>query len=172
VTVKKRKENIMYRQKSEIIGQIQSYHRQVAQLYSTVYDRVEEKKMKSLLREMLQHEKSREQYLERHKRIAEAMNCWLDFPCDKLSDQISECFRVLDLQERLTMEDLLRIQLHFDDCLIKLYNILASENALSESAASIFYYMLRKTEKEKNMLAGMLHNSGNGLHFASATHQL
>lgn len=162
----------MYRQKSEIIGQIQSYHRQVAQLYSTVYDRTEEKKMKSLLREMLQHEKSREQYLERHKRIAAAMNCWLDFPCDKLSDQISECFRVLDLQERLTMEDLIRIQLHFDDCLIKLYNILASENALSESAATIFYYMLRKTEKEKNMLAGMLHNSGNGLQFASVEGQL
>ncbi len=162
----------MYRQKSEIIGQIQSYHRQVAQLYSTVYDRTEEKKMKSLLREMLQHEKSREQYLERHKRIAAAMNCWLDFPCDKLSDQISECFRVLDLQERLTMEDLIRIQLHFDDCLIKLYNILASENALSESAATIFFYMLRKTEKEKNMLAGMLHNSGNGLQFASVAGQL
>lgn len=162
----------MYRQKSEIIGQIQSYHRQVAQLYSTVYERVEEKKMKSLLSEMLQHEKSREQYLERHKRIAEAMNCWLDFPCDKLSDQISECFKVLNLQERLTMEDLLRIQLHFDDCLIKLYNILASENALSESAATIFYYMLRKTEKEKNMLAGMLHNSGNGLNFALVASQL
>jgi hypothetical protein len=162
----------MYRQKSEIIGQIQSYHRQVAQLYSTVYERVEEKKMKSLLSEMLQYEKSREQYLERHKRIAEAMNCWLDFPCDKLSDQISECFKVLNLQERLTMEDLLRIQLHFDDCLIKLYNILASENALSESAATIFYYMLRKTEKEKNMLAGMLHNSGNGLNFALVASQL
>ena len=129
----------MYRQKSEIIGQIQSYHRQVAQLYSTASDRAEDKRMKSLLREMLQHEKKREQYLERHKRIAEAMNCWLDFPCDRLSDQISECFRVLDMQERLTMEDLLRIQLHFDDCLIKLYNILSSENALSESAATIFY---------------------------------
>jgi hypothetical protein len=162
----------MYRQKSEIIGQIQSYHRQVAQLYSTVCDRVEDRKMRSLLSEMLQHEKSREQYLERHKRIAAAMNCWLDFPCDKLSDQISECFRVIDLQERLAMEDLIRIQLHFDDCLIKLYNILASENALSESAATIFYYMLRKTEKEKNMLAGMLHNSGNGLHFASVVSQL
>ena len=136
-----------------------------------VYDRVEDKKMRSLLSEMLQHEKSREEYLERHKRIAEAMNCWLDFPCEKLSDQISECFRVLDLQERLSMEDLLRIQLHFDDCLIKLYNILASENALSESAATIFYYMLRKTEKEKKMLAGMLHNSANGLHFASFAHQ-
>jgi hypothetical protein len=161
----------MYRQKSEIIGQIQSYHRQVAQLYSTVYERVEDKKMKSLLREMHKHEKSREQYLERHKRIAEAMNCWLDFPCDKLSDQISECFRVLDLQERLAMEDLIRIQLHFDDCLIKLYNILASENALSESAATIFYYMLRKTEKEKNMLAGMLYNSRNGLHYTSVVSQ-
>lgn len=161
----------MYRQKSEIIRQIQSYHRQVAQLYITISDRVEDKKMKSLIRELYEHEKSREQYLERHRKIAEAMNCWLDFPCEKLSDQISECLKALDLQESLGMEELVKIQLHFDDCLIKLYNILASENALSESAATIFYYMLRKTEKEKTMLAGMLYNSGNGLHFTSAGNQ-
>ncbi len=161
----------MYRQKSEIIGQIQSYHRQVAQLYNNICERVEDNSMKSLIHDLYEHENSREEYLERHRKIAEAMNSWLDFPCEKLSDQISECFKMLNLEGNMSMEDLLKIQLHFDDCLIKLYNILASENALSESTATIFYYMLRKTEKEKEMLAGMLYNSGQGLKFTSSTVQ-
>jgi hypothetical protein len=49
--------------------------------------------------------------------------------------------------------------LHFDDCLIKLYNILAVENELSETVANIFYYMLKKTKKEQHMLANMLYKS-------------
>lgn len=155
----------MYRKKSEIIGKIQSYHRQVAQLYSTICDSIEDENMKSTIRDLYEHEKTREEYLERHRKIAEAMNCWLDFPCEKLSDQIAECFKVLDLHQSMSMEDLIKIELHFDDCLIKLYNILASENELSESVATIFYYMLRKTEKEKEMLAGMLFNSGRRLQF-------
>jgi hypothetical protein len=33
----------MYKQKSEIIGQIQSYHKQVAALYDDIYTKVENK---------------------------------------------------------------------------------------------------------------------------------
>jgi hypothetical protein len=62
-------------------------------------------------------------------------------------------------KSEVTMEDLLKLEMHFDDCLIKLYNILAAENALSEVAANIFYYMLKKTKKEQDILANMLFNS-------------
>ncbi len=64
----------------------------------------------------------------------------------------------------MTMEDLIKIELYFDDCLIKLYNILAAENELSETVANIFYYMLKKTKKEQAMFADMLYNSKNNLH--------
>jgi hypothetical protein len=154
----------MYREKSKIIGQIQSYHKQVAELYYGIYEKIEDNGLKSLIYELYEHEKDREEYLERHKKIAEAMDCWLDFPCEKLSDQISECFKNLNLGSDLKMEDLLKIELHFDDCLIKFYYLLASENALSETAANIFYYMLKKTRKEQGILSGMLTNSGNILH--------
>jgi len=155
----------MYRQKSEIIGQIQSYHKQVADLYHHIYEKIEESEIRMMIYDLYEHEKSREKYLERHKRIAEAMNCWLDFPCEKLSNQISDCFKNLNTEGNLSMEALIKIELHFDDCLIKLYNILASENALSETVANIFYYMLKKTTKEKILLGNMLHNSGNNLQY-------
>jgi len=155
----------MYRQKSEIIGQIQSYHKQVADLYHHIYEKIEESEIRMMIYDLYEHEKSREKYLERHKRIAEAMNCWLDFPCEKLSNQISDCFKNLNTESNLSMEALIKIELHFDDCLIKLYNILASENALSETVANIFYYMLKKTTKEKILLGNMLHNSGSNLQY-------
>jgi len=155
----------MYKQKSEIIGQIQSYHNQVARLYYEIYENVEDSEIKSLIFDLYEHEKDREQYLIRHKKIAEAMNCWLDFPCEKLTNQITECFKSnINPGSDMTMGDLIKIELYFDDCLIKLYNILASENELSETVINTFYYMLKKTRKEQSLLADMLYNSKNILH--------
>jgi len=159
----------MYKQKCDIIGQIQSYHKQVAKLYYEFYEKVEDKEMKLLVYELYEHEKFRDKYLEKHKKIAEAIKSWLDFPCDKLSNQISDCFKNLNTQSDLSMEDLIKLEMYFDDCLIKLYNILASENELSETVANIFYYMLKKTKKEKTIFANMLSSSGNNLH--GITHQ-
>ena len=150
----------MYKQKNEIIEQIQSYHKQVARLYSEIIKKVEDKEIKSLIMDLYEHEKDREKYLSRHKKIAEAMNCWLDFPCDKLANQITECFRNnINTGSDMTMGDLIKMELYFDDCLIKLYNILASENELNETTANIFYYMLKKTKKEQALFADMLYYS-------------
>ncbi len=159
----------MYKQKSEIIEQIQSYHKQVASLYHEIYEKVPDNEIKSLMFDLYQHEKDRERYLARHKKIARAMNCWLDFPCDKLSNQITDCLKHnFGNRSEVTMEDLLKLELHFDDCLIKLYNILASENELSETVVNIFYYMLKKTKKEQTMFANMLYNSKYDLHFKNS----
>lgn len=152
----------MYRKKSEIIQQIQSYHRKVAELYHDIYETTENKNIKPLLFDLYEQEKDREEYLERHKNIAQAMNCWLDFPCERLSSQMEECLRLNNVsRSEVTMEDLLKLELHFDDCLIRIYNILAAENALSETAANIFYYMLKKTRREQDLLANMFFNSTN-----------
>ncbi len=153
----------MYKQKSEIIDQIQSYHKQVAKLYYGLYEKIEEKKIRMLVYDLYKHEKNRDKYLEKHKKIAEVLKGWLDFPSDKLSNQISECFKNLNANSDLTMEELIKLEMYFDDCLIKLYNILASENELSETVANTFYYMLKKTKKEKTILGNMLFNSNHHL---------
>lgn len=146
----------MYRKKSKIIEQIQSYHRQVAKLYFEIYEKIVDKELKSILLDLYEHEVSRDEYLEKHKRVAESIDCWLHFPCDKLSNQITDCFRELNIESNLSMKGLLKIEVYFDNCLIKLYNILASENAMSEDVTNIFYYMLKKTKKEEEMLSNML----------------
>jgi hypothetical protein len=150
----------MYRQKSDIISQIQNYHRQVAELYQELYEKAEDGDIKSLISELCEREKERVKYLMHHEKIAEAMNCWLDFPCEKLSNQITECLRKDILaRSEVTVGDLIEIELHFDDCLIKIYNILSSENELTHTEANTFYYMLKKTKKERSLFASMLFNS-------------
>ena len=151
----------MYKRKNEIIGQIQSYHKQLAELFFGLYEKVEDEEIKLLIHDLYRHEKSRDVYLEKHKKIASVINCWLDIPSEKLSKQISECFQNIKTDSDLSMSELINIELHFDNCLIKLYNILASENELSETIANIFYYMLKKTKKEETTLAKMLTNSKN-----------
>ena len=150
----------MYLQKSEILGQIQRYHKQVAQLYFDLYEMAEDHDIKSLVYDLYKLEREREKYLIRHERIAKAMNCWLDFPCEKLSNQITECFRnIVTPESEMKMEDIIKIELYFDNCLIKIYSILAAENELTQTEANTFYYMLKKTKKEQSLFANMLFNS-------------
>ena len=151
----------MYKQKSEIIEQIQSYHEQLSNLYLELYEMVEDVEIKSILNDLYQHEKYRYTYLDKHLKIAQTMDCWLDIPYTKLSNQISECFKNLKTDPILSIDDIIKIELHFDNCLIKLYNILASENELNESLTNIFYYMLKKTKQEEILLSKMFQNTKN-----------
>jgi hypothetical protein len=120
--------------------------------------------MKKLLYELYEHEKFREKYLEKHRKIAKTMNCYLEFPCEKLLDQISDCFKNIHAESNLTIDELINLELHFDDCLIKIYNILSSENELDGSLANTFYYMLKKTKAEEAILAKLFHNSKKNIH--------
>jgi hypothetical protein len=148
----------MYRKKSQIIHQIEEYHKKVASIYEKMYEHSIYVKTKTLLSELIEHETERAKYLEKHIAIAEAINCWMDFPCDKLTNQINDCLKNINLSEDVNIEDIFKLELHFDNCLIKLYSILSTENALSENMTNIFYYMLKKTKKDETLLLHMLNN--------------
>ncbi|MGC9151348.1 MAG: hypothetical protein ACP5F6_06280 [Microbacter sp.] len=148
----------MYRKKSEIIGTIQSYHAKVADLYHKIYENEMDPDAKKIMHELYEHEKFRVHYLEKHRKIAEAMNCHLEFPCEALLEQIDRCFINVNPEAVMTLNDIIRLELHFDDCLIKLYAVLSSENELNATLANTFYYMLKKTKKEEAFFASLLHN--------------
>ncbi len=157
----------MYKKKSDIIKQIQSYHKQLSELYLGLYEKIEMSEIKSLLYDLYKHEKSRENYLEKHAKIAKIMDSWLNVPYKKLSQQISDCFDDLEMNSIITMHDILKIELHFDNCLIKLYNLLSVENEMNESLTNVFYYMLKKTNKEEELLTKMFQNSTKSVQYNS-----
>lgn len=148
----------MYKLKSEIIEQIQYYHKQVCELYLSLYSKAEDTKVKTLLADLCRQEKQREEYLEKHKRRAKAMNFWLLFPTNKISNQISECLKDINTSPDLSIDDVAGIELHFDNCLLKLYEALSFEEKSYGNVTSIFYYMIKKTKKEDTQLQEKLAN--------------
>lgn len=148
----------MYRKKSDIIKTIQSYHSKVAELYQKICDKELDPETKKIMNELCEHERFRVQYLEKHRKIAEKMDCHLEFPCEELLEQIDQCFIHVHPEDVMTVSDILHLELHFDECLIKLYAILSSEHALNASLANTFYYMLKKTKKEEDLFSKLLHN--------------
>ncbi|MDX2443775.1 MAG: hypothetical protein QNK30_08230 [Bacteroidales bacterium] len=142
----------MYKLKSEIIEQIQYYHRQVCELYQNLYRKSDKPDVKNMLADLSRQEKSREEYLEKHKVREKAMNRWLQVPPNKISNQMSECFNKINANSDLSVKDVTDLELHFDNCLIKLYKILSSEEENNGYVTNIFYYMLKKTKGEDSRL--------------------
>lgn len=145
----------MYMLKNQVIERIQSYHGQLADLYLGLYEAVEGPEMKVLLFHLHQFERDRHVYLEKHRKIAQAMNCWLRVPEDKLTAQISACFQNIHTGPDLSMSQLIDMELHFDDCLTRLYGILCKEDEPCETVQNVFYYMLKKTREDEASLKEM-----------------
>jgi hypothetical protein len=116
------------------------------------------KKIKSLLPKLIDLERGREKYLEKHYNVAKVMDTWLNFPYKALTEQINCCLEKLTPGKKYAVDDIIALEMHFDDCLIKLYNILSSEYALNDQMVNIFYYMSKKTRQEKAILTEMLHH--------------
>jgi len=148
----------MYKLKSEIIEQIQYFHLQVCELYLSLYSKAKDPEVKTLLADLCRQEKQREEYLEKHKIRAKAMNFWLLFPPNKISNQISECLKNINTNPDLSIDDVAGIELHFDNCLLKLYEALSFEEKSNGNVTSIFYYMIKKTKKEDTQLQEKLAN--------------
>ncbi|MBN1253538.1 MAG: hypothetical protein JXR51_06140 [Bacteroidales bacterium] len=143
----------MYKLKSEIIEKIQHYHKQVYELYLSLYKKSEDPKVKEMLSQLYQQEIFREKYLEKHKKVAKALNSWLFYPSNKIQNNISECLSRLKIKKsNLTVNDVAEIELHFDNCLIQLYEALSSEEGNNGNVTNIFYYMINKTKLEDKNL--------------------
>lgn len=142
----------MYKLKSEIIEQIQYFHRQVCELYLSLYGKSEDPEVKILLADLSRQEKRREEYLEKHKSRAKVMNTWLVYPPNRISNQISECLKNIVARSGISVEEVAKIELHFDNCLIKLYEALSSEEETNGNITNIFHYMIKKTKQEDSKL--------------------
>ncbi len=138
----------MYKLKSDIIAQIQSYHKQVHELYLGLYCKTKDPKMINLLEKLCHQEKWRKEYLEKHKNIAKAIDCWLAYPPDTISNQIYDCLKNVNIKSNLTVNDIVEIEFHFDNCLIKLYQALSIEENKNCNILNIFHYMIKKTKEE------------------------
>ena len=145
----------MYKQENEIFEQIRSFHKRLSELYSNLTEKAENQRVKMLLDYLSRHEKLREEFIIKYEKIApeKEMNRWIRKPSDNLSNQICKCFENMKSLSSYSFEEIVNIALHFDNCLVKLYEILASEEETSVNDPNIFYYMLKKTKQQEMNLS-------------------
>jgi len=144
----------MYSQEIEIIEQIMSFHKHLCEFYASLVEKTEAPKVKLLLNYLSHHEKLREDYLIKYKEFApkKEMKSWIKSPPKNLSNGILECFKKIESLPNYMVDDILKIALHFDDCLFKLYETLAIEEKSKRSLTNVFYYMMKRTrQQEKNL---------------------
>ena len=145
----------MYKQEREILDQIRSFHKRLSEFYSSLKDKAENQKAIMLLDYLSRHEKLREEFIIRYKEVAPEplMQSWLQLPDEHLSKKICKCFESIEYKSKYTIEDIVEIAMHLDDCLIKVYEALAVEEESNSKVSNIFYALMKKTKQQEMNLA-------------------
>ena len=144
----------MYSQEIEIIEQISAFHKHLNEFYDSLKEKTKDPKAKLLLDYLSHHEKLREDYLIKYKEFApnRELKSWIRRPSKNLTNQISECSKKIESLSSYSVDDIVKIALHFDDCLVKLYEKLAIEEKTKRSHTNVFFYMMKRTKQhEKNL---------------------
>jgi rubrerythrin len=144
----------MYSQEIEIIEQISAFHKHLNEFYDSLKEKTKDPKAKLLLDYLSHHEKLREDYLIKYEKYApkKEMKNWIKGPPMNLSNSISECSKKINVLPSYSVDDIVKIALHFDDCLYTLYEKLAIEEKTKRSHTNVFFYMMRRTKQhEKNL---------------------
>lgn len=144
----------MYKQESEILEQIRSFHKRLSKFYNSLKEKAENQKVIMLLDYLSRHEKLREEFLVRYIEIApeNVMKRWFQKPSGNLSNHISNCFESIKTPLYYSLDDVIEMAFHFDDCLIKVYESLAMEEE-DEHLTSIFYSLMKKTKQQEMNLS-------------------
>ena len=150
----------MYMHKSEIIDCIQSFHKQLSEFYLRLYEKEENQEVKILLKKLSKFEKIRKNYLEKYKKIARVENSLLCFSYTDLENSTLKCFKEIESKTVLSINEIVLMESHFDECLIKLYISLSIEDSpnLPASNANIFTDMYKKTLQEERKIKTILAN--------------
>ena len=141
----------MYKQKSEIFKQVKSFHKHLSEFYSSLIDKAENQRVEILLNYLSRYEKLREEFLIDYEDIApgKVMNSWVRESSNKLSGYICECFKNTKNLSSYSVDDIVKIELHFDNCLVKLYETLAVEEGTNGNDTNIFYCLMKKTKQQE-----------------------
>ncbi len=141
----------MYKQEREILDQIRSFHKRLSEFYCSLIGKAENQKAIMLLEYLCRHEKLREEFIIRYKEITpeSLMQSWLQLPDEHLSKKICKCFDKIEYKPKYSIDDIVEVAMHLDDCLIKVYEALAVEEESNSKVSNIFYALMKKTKQQE-----------------------
>jgi len=140
-----------YKQTYDIIDCLRSFHKQMQDFYERLHEKDEKQKVKMLLDYLSRHEKHREETLAKYEEEAskKVMETWFKYIPRNISP---DCLENIVINSNMSVDDVIGIAMHFNNCLVQLYTRLV-ENTSGNEVRNVFICLLERMKKEKMNLA-------------------
>lgn len=132
----------------QLLDQIRNFHRQLSAYYTDTAADVDREKVAMLLEYMARHEDHLEQCLARYEEGAakKVLDTWFQFMPEIAK---CECFDRIDVNQDMSVADVVRVALWFDDCLIQFFREMA-DVSVSDDVKEVFRDLASMEEQEKH----------------------
>lgn len=140
-----------FEQTRDVLDHARSFHHQVAELYHSLENTAEQKRVKMLLDYLQRHERHLEQSLSDYEGEAskQILDTWFQYtlegdPADLLSE--------VKVKKDMTVDDVVRLALRLDDYLIDLYRSMVAHSDIPE-VKEVFANLLELEQQEEHQIA-------------------
>lgn len=134
----------------DVLDRARAFHRELGEFYHQLEDASEKARVKLVLEYLRHHETFMEECLTKFEDGASAnVLTWYKNTPDAATHK---CFENLEVRPDMTAEDVMRVALRLDECLIRLYRGMA-ERAPSAEVRELFDDLLKlELREERNMV--------------------
>ncbi len=136
-----------YKKTRDVLDKMRLFHKQLSEFYAQMSERANRQKVKLLLDYMSRHETRLEGCLARYEDSAakRVLDTWFQFvpPIAK-----REFFQDMELAPDMSVEDVIRTTIQFDNCLAE-FCMQMSETAMSEEVRELFSCLLSMEKREE-----------------------
>lgn len=139
-----------FEQVRDILDHARELHECLGGFYQNLVHHEEAARVKMLLEYLGRHEKFLEQGIADFKERAskQVLDTWFQFTQDKATLKLPEA---INIKSNMAVEDVIRMGLELDDCLIKLYKD-AAENSEVPEVKEVFNNLLEMEQEEEHHL--------------------
>ncbi len=140
-----------YGQAKEIVNAAQEFHRRASTFYQQLADKAEGTRVKMLLDYLVRHEAHLERALANYKDEikSKALDAWYQYAQEQC---LMQPFDVSQYPKEMTVEDIMKIGLDIDRCLVASYKGMV-EAATTPEVREIFESLLLMEKQQKHKLA-------------------
>ena len=136
-----------YKTTKDILDQARAFHEQLSAYYRKLSVKAQRQRVRMLLDYMSRHEKHLEECLLEFEQDAsrKILETWFKYTPQM---DIPSCFEDIELSRDMCIDDVIKLALRLDDCLVELYKGMVKE-AESRDVKKVFTNLLEMEKHEK-----------------------
>ncbi|BFN37868.1 hypothetical protein [Fidelibacter multiformis] len=123
---------ISFKQARDVLNYAKDFHHQLSRYYKTLNDKTDQVRVKMLLDYLAIHEEKLEKNIEHIEEniSAKVLGTWFKYTlCEDLRKELSSMIIRID---DMSVEEIIRMAIQLDDCLIRIYKKIAQNSDIPE----------------------------------------